>query len=261
MLNAFQVWMCKIFLKVSTTVPRGCMHQELGRCECLSVTVWGRAVMLYQRLQHHDCYHAERRILRLAAAESGTWTSTVLAKIQSLSLQPIPAGPELATTRSAIKLRLLTWKKKQLQPLLRLQDVRHSSACGATAKMAPALPDTAWTVYDLVSSSLPIAALQSWAQLKLQGYFRVPGHIRGGPSESCRLCGWACAETVPHLLVDCPATRSEVDSACQHLTVLGCMSQEKEAMIVLLMAGGPTQQSAEVCVRLAHALYCLLPIG
>ena len=58
-----------------------------------------------------------------------------------------------------------------------------------------------WRACDLGASGGPLAHLQDWARMRVQGGLMMKGN---DVPPYCRMCGGLALETTTHILTDCP---------------------------------------------------------
>ena len=71
-------------------------------------------------------------------------------------------------------------------------------------------PSAAIVLADVVEDWWPLAAVRSWAQLRLQGFISMPA---GNSTSSCPLCTRDGLPDLRHLFLECPETQSIIAGA------------------------------------------------
>ena len=118
---------------------------------------------------------------------------------------------------------------------------------------------TGWTVQQLAAGGCPVAAIQAWAQLKVQRFLTQwrQGSVAAathGPSLRCRICKEDVVETADHLLCTCKGV-DQVDKAFRQRLAGECaVPLRGSALLTFVLGGAPTWHAAIEAVRYAGRL-------
>ena len=148
-------------------------------------------------------------IFEAAEAFPDSWAAAVRAMEDHLGL-PARPGKCDGETKSQRKYRLRQHMLEDIGPAMQAMEQREWADKDKNQSHWAGYDAQNMTVAQLATTGIGIEEVQSWAQLKLQGYFSMCGGGGEGPATTCRLCRADCAMDDMHLFQECPTFRKEL---------------------------------------------------
>ena len=210
-LDAMQDKWIMSLLGLQRKVARTALLREVGISNRLSNRVLGQAFGFLARIKLLSREHLATKVANLAGQHTITWTRTIVDLMQSMGVPDIqewrsatkagpPGTPRDKKERKAIAREYMV---KAVHPALG----KHEDEWRSQQKLRPS---AAIVLADVVEDWWPLAAVRSWAQLRLQGFISMPA---GNNTSSCPLCTRDGLPDLRHLFLECPETQSIIAGA------------------------------------------------
>ena len=196
-INALQDKICRQILGVETRLSRLVLLHETGSQYRLSTVIIAQAVNLMAQIH---CLPAEHIAARVAAwagmCTAPTWTAQVTHLQEQMCIPTILEWQEdrgfTGESKGSLKSMRKTYMAEAVWP--RCADHEAEWQQQQVACLSPV------SAADLQDADIPVASIQAWSQLRLQGFY---SHAAWNPQVRCVLCKQIATATWEHWSEHC----------------------------------------------------------